>query len=65
MQTYRPFTFPECNVQIIRENLELTQSKNASRLPFITLPLHCFHLTEVGEEQMQYSSRTTGGTTCQ
>lgn len=67
MQTDRPFTFPECNVQIIRENLELTQSKNTSRLPSITLPLHCFHLTEMvaGEEQMQYFSQTTGGTTCQ
>lgn len=47
MQTDRPFKFPECTVQIIRESLELTQNKNASRLPSITLPLHCFHLTEV------------------
>lgn len=74
MQTDRPLTFPECNVQIIRENLELTQNKNASRFPSIALPLHCFQKTNkrkqksevvVGEEQMQYFSRTTGGTTCQ
>lgn len=43
MQTDCPFTFPECNVQIIMESLELTQSKNASRLPSIALPLHRFH----------------------
>lgn len=46
-----PFLFLECTVQIIRKSLELTQNKNASRLPSIALSLHCFHLPEavVGE----------------
>lgn len=54
--------FPECNVQLIRESLEQTLLAR----PPAARPLCCFHgKEEAGEDQMQYFSRTTGGTTCQ
>lgn len=41
----RLFAFPECTVQIIRESLELSHSKNASRLP--PSPSHYIALTKL------------------
>lgn len=66
MQTGRPFTFPECTVQIIRESLELTQKQECFSL---ALHRHYIAFTELRwwwvRTRMQYFSRTTGGTTCQ
>jgi len=46
-----------------------SKTKNASRFPFPS-PSHYIAFTKlevvvVGEDQMQYFSQTTGGTTCQ